>query len=287
MQLRHGTPEEAGMLPERIERVRERCAYWVESGHTPALSVCVARRGVIALHEAFGVSGPEAGAAPIDRRSLFPISSVTKPITTTVVMQLVEDGLIGLNRPVLDYIPEIKAEGAEEILLHHLLTHTSGYTWHDEEPALSHVQRKVSEGFKIPLPACEANQHPLHAALIQLFLDVPLAQQPGELMMYSNHNYELLSEIVRRVTGRPHWELARERVFDPLGMQDSFYIVPEAEAGRVVQRPLDSVGGAAESPFNQGLASQQMQESPYGGAGVFSTPLDVAALGQMFLNRGV
>jgi CubicO group peptidase (beta-lactamase class C family) len=283
--LRHGSPEEVGMLPERLDRARERCAYWVESGDTTAVSVCVARRGVVVLHEAFGVLGPEPGAGPIDRRSIFPLSSVSKPVMATMVIQLVEDGRIGLNRPVRDYIPEVKAEHAEEMLVHHLLTHTSGYTWYDEEPMASHAQRKIMEGFTPS--ACAANQHPLHAALIEVFLDAPLARRPGEIMIYSNHNYELLSEIVRRVTGRPHWELAQERVFDPLGMNDCFYIVPEAEAARVVGRPLDSVGGAPVSALNQGIASRQMQESPYGGGGIFGTPRDIVTLGQMFLNGGV
>ena len=284
MQLRHGTPREAGMLPERIDRARERCAHWVEAGHTPAISVCVARRGVIVLHEAFGVLGPEPGAGPIDRRSLFPLSSVSKPVMATMVMQLVEDGLIGLNRPVLDYIPEIKAEGAEEMLVHHLLTHTAGYAWYDEEPFVSHVARRLAEGYQPPV--CDATQHPLHATAIDIFLDVPLARRPGEIMIYSNHGYELLSEIVRRVTGRPHWQIAQERVFDPLGMNDCFYIVPESEAGRVVGRPLDSVGGAPVSPLNQGIASRQMQETPYAGGGIFGTARDIVTLGQMFLNGG-
>jgi CubicO group peptidase (beta-lactamase class C family) len=284
MELRQGKPEEVGMLSERIDRARQLCAQWVASGHTPTISVCVARRGVIVLHEAFGVLGPEPGAGPIDRRSLFPLSSVSKPVMATLVMQLVEDGLLGLNRPVLDYIPEIKAEHADEMLVHHLLTHTSGYVWYDEEPFASHAQRKVMEGFT-PSP-CAPNQHALHAAAIEIFLDVPLARRPGEIMIYSNHNYELLSEIVRRVSGRPHWELAQERIFDPLGMKDCFYIVPESEVARVVRRPLDSVGGAPESPLNQGIASRQMQETPYGGGGIFGTPRDVVTLGQMFLNDG-
>jgi CubicO group peptidase (beta-lactamase class C family) len=285
MELCHGSPQEAGMLPERINRARELCAQWVESGHTPAISVCVARRGIIVLHEAFGVLGPEPDAGPIDRRSLFPLSSVSKPVMATLVMQLVEDGLIGLNRPVLDYIPEIPAAGAEDMLVHHLLTHTAGYTWYDEEPFASHALRKLSAGYQPP--ACAANQHPQHATLIDLFMDAPLARRPGEIMIYSNHNYELLSEIVRRVTGRPHWEIAQERVFDPLGMNDCFYIVPEAEVGRVVGRPLDSVGGAPENPLNQGIASRQMQEMPFGGGGIFGTPRDIVTLGQMFLNGGV
>ena len=273
------------MLPARVDRARDLCARWVETGHTTAISVCVARRGVIVLHEAFGALGPEPGAPPIDRRSLFPFSSVSKPIMASLVMQLVEDGRLGLNRPVLDYIPEIRAEGAEEMLVHHLLTHTAGYTWYDEEPLLSHAARKVAAGYQPPV--CEANQHPLHAAAIDVFLDAPLARRPGEVMIYSNHSYELLSEIVRRVSGRPHWEIAKERVFDPLGMRDCFYIVPESEAGRVVGRPLDAVGGAPQGPLNQGIASRQMQETPYGGGGIFGTPRDMATFDQMFLNGGV
>jgi CubicO group peptidase (beta-lactamase class C family) len=284
MELRSGRPEEAGMLPERIDRARDLCATWVKQGHTPALSVCVARRGVVVLDQAFGVLGPEPGAPAIANDSLFPLSSVTKPIMATVVMQLVEDGRIALNRPVRDYIPEIPAGDADEMLVHHLLTHTSGYVFYDEEPFASHATRKVAVGFT--LPEVEANQHPLHAALVDIFLDAPLARRPGKIMIYSGQNYEVLSEIVRRVSRRPHWELAQERIFDPLGMQDTFWIVPESEAGRVVQRPLESVGGAPENPFNQGFASRQMQESPYGGAGVFSTPRDMATFAQLFLQGG-
>jgi CubicO group peptidase (beta-lactamase class C family) len=282
--LRTGSPEEAGVNPARISKARDLCAGWVKEGHTPALSVCVARRGIFVLHEAFGVLGPEPDAPPIERHSLFPVSSVTKPVTASLVMQLVEDGLVAVNRPVRDYIPEIPAGDADEMLVHHLLTHTSGYVYYDEEPFASHAEKKVAAGFSLPETA--ENRHPLHAALVDLFLDAPLAARPGEVMMYSSHNYELLSEIVRRVSGRPHWELAQERIFDPLGMADTFFIVPKSESRRVVQRPLHSVGGSPENPLNRGLASPQMQESPYGGGGVFSTPRDMTVFGQMFLQGG-
>jgi CubicO group peptidase (beta-lactamase class C family) len=284
LELRHGTPEQAGMLPERVERARELCASWVDSGHTPSLSVCVARRGVIVLHEAFGVMGPEPDTPPIDRRTLFPLASVTKPIMAAVVMQCVEDGLLGLNRPVLDYVPEISTEHADEMLVHHLLTHTSGYVHYEDEPFLSHGARKLEEGF---LPEAGPDQHFLQAALVQAFFDAPLVARPGEIMIYAGHNYELLAEIVRRVTRRPHWDVCKERVFAPLGMHDSFWIVPESEAARVVQRPLDAHGGAPESPLMQGLSSRQMQESPYGAGGVFSTPGDAVVFGQVFLNDGL
>lgn len=283
MELRHGTPKEAGMHPERVERARELCAGWVESGHTPSLAVRVARRGVIVLDEAFGVMGPEPGAPPLDRRSLHPLLSVTKPITATVVMQCVDDGQIGLNRPVRDYIPEISGEHTDAILIHHLLTHTSGYADYEDEPFASHGARKLEERFA---PEVALGQHFLHAALTQAFFDAPLACRPGETMLYASHNYELLTEIVRRVTGRPHWEVARERVFAPLGMDDTFWIVPESEAARVVQRPVDAVGGAAAHLLFPEYGSRQMQESPYGGGGLFSTPADMSVFGQVFLNGG-
>jgi serine-type D-Ala-D-Ala carboxypeptidase len=127
VKLCYGTPEEAGMLPDRIESVKQLAAGWVAEGHTPSLVLLAARKGIIFLHEAYGRLWPEENSPPLRTDSVFPIASLTKPVTATAAMILVEDGLLGLNRPVIDYIPEICAEGTEEILVHHLLTHTSGY----------------------------------------------------------------------------------------------------------------------------------------------------------------
>ncbi len=80
------------------------------------------------------------------------------------------------------------------------------------------------------------DQHPLMHQWLSLFWDAPRVARAGEVMIYSNHNYELLGEIVRRLSGRGLEQLARERVFDPLGMTDSYYVVPASESHRVVQR---------------------------------------------------
>src|SRR4051812_29228000 len=109
--LRPGDPAEVGMSPERIENVRRRCAGWVEAGLTPSLQVCVARRGTIVLDEAWGRLGPEDDAPPLGVDSIFGIGSLNKPITATAVMCLIEDGLLGLNRPVQEYVPEFVGEG--------------------------------------------------------------------------------------------------------------------------------------------------------------------------------
>jgi CubicO group peptidase (beta-lactamase class C family) len=272
------------MLPERVAHARNLCARWVKEGHTPTLGVCVARRGVIVLHETFGVLGPGLDSPPLDRNAIFPVSSVTKPITATLVMQFVDDGLLGLNRPAKDYLPEMSGDGTDEILVHHLLTHTSGYVWHADPPMTEHAMKKVAAGWQAP--PCSEGQHPLLGQMLDLFWDAPRAAPAGEVMIYSNHNYELLGEIVRRLSGRGLEQLARERIFDPLGMHDSYYVVPESASHRVVQRASGLPFADPESFFHQGLGSRQVQETPYAGAGLHTTPIDMTTFAQAIANGG-
>jgi serine-type D-Ala-D-Ala carboxypeptidase len=279
--LRYGTPEEAGMLPDRIERVKQLAAGWVTSGHTPSLVILAARKGIIFLNEAYGRLRPEEDSPPLRVDSIFPLSSLTKPITATAAMILVEDGLLGLNRPVVDYIPEICGEGTEEILVHHLLTHTSGY---NEETLLAFMIERRGKWPEFPL--CPENQHPLIHDLLNRQYPAPLWKPPGVIMSYCNHNYLLLGEIVRRVSGRSLADFAAERILQPLGMIDTYYIVPESLDARIVKRPANAPGAQRESRFNEGLNSRQIQATPYGDWGMFSTAMDMAVFGQTFLNGG-
>ena len=102
-------------------------------------------------------------------------------------------------------------------------------------------------------------------------------------MSYTDHNYLLLGEIVRRVSGRRIEVLAQERLFGPLGMNDSWYSVPESASPRVVKRPADAPFGEA-NPV--GLDSRRSEETPWAFGGAFSTARDLAAFGQTFLNGG-
>src|SRR5690242_15917486 len=111
--LREGTPESVGMDPARIQRARQLLSTWVQRGDTPSVVALVARRGVIVLHEAFGVRHYSDTTATLRTDSIFPLASCTKPITAAAVMCLVEDGLIGLNRPFVDYIPELDVPEVE------------------------------------------------------------------------------------------------------------------------------------------------------------------------------
>ena len=281
--LRSGSAEEVGMLPERVAYARDLCARWVNEGHTPTLGVCVARRGVIVLHEAFGILGPGFDSPPLTRDALFPGASITKPVTATLAMQLVEDGLLGLNRPVVDYLPEVTGDGTGDILVHHLLTHTSGYPRHNDSAMLEHAAQKRQSGFEPP--PCPEDQHPAIHGWLSIFWDAPRIAGVGEVMIYSNQNYELLGEIVRRLSGHSLEEQARQRIFTPLGMNASFYVVPESESHRVVQRaPGLPLADPVDPRFN--LGSRERQATPSAASGLATTPLDMAIFGQAFLNGG-
>jgi serine-type D-Ala-D-Ala carboxypeptidase len=273
MNLRPGTPEEAGMLRKQIELARCRAREWVEQGITPALVVVAARRGIIVLHEAFGRLTPAPDSPPVALDTLFPISSMVKPLVATAVMILVEEGLVGLNRPVQEYIPEVAGEDKEKVMVHHLLTHTSGMS---TEVLDVHAEAKKGAA-EIPPP--DPNQHPYVHETLFLRYDAPLSQQPGEEMSYCDHGFRLLGEIVRRVSGRHHSDFIKERIFEPLGMRDSYFVVPEDVRDRVVKRPPDAADAMLDDPFGYDIPSAS-------GGPNLSTAMDMAIFGQMFLNGG-
>jgi CubicO group peptidase (beta-lactamase class C family) len=250
--LRAGTAEEAGILPDRVARAKDIAADAVKKGLTPSLAVLAARRGVIPLHEAFGQLRPGPDAPPLPRDAIFPITSATKPITATLIMILVEDGRVGLSRPILDYLPELEGEGLELVLVHHLLTHTSGYDDMVIFPTL--VQARESHP---DLDWSDGNA--VEAMMFETCRAVPRTKAPGEF--------------------------ARERLFGPLGMKDTDYILRDDMRERVLQRPM-------EAPLSEnliifpGIESDYWRTSSNGGAAVYSTAMDLAIFGQMILNGG-
>src|SRR5258706_14708540 len=97
MRLQTGTPKEAGMSAERIANIANLAANWGAQGITPALSLLVARRGIVVLHEAFGRLTPAPDAPPLQRDTIYPLASLTKTITATAAMIMVEEGRLNLN----------------------------------------------------------------------------------------------------------------------------------------------------------------------------------------------
>jgi CubicO group peptidase (beta-lactamase class C family) len=273
MELHPGRPDDAGMSAERIQAVRERAQRWVADGVTSALVTVVARHGTIVIHDALGRSGPEADASPTDAATIFPLMSLAKVIAATAVMMLVDDGAIGLQRPVQEYLPEFAGDGKEHVMVHHLLTHTSGLTDDDVVP-----HREANRG-KVTIPPAEPNEDPLLHEMLWLGFDAPLSRAPGAEMSYSGAGYGFLAEILRRVSGQNIGQFARERIFVPLGMRHSYYAIPDDARSRVVKRPPEY---SEAERFNDPASSAH----PSGSAGGFSTAMDMAIFCQMFLNHG-
>jgi len=272
--LHSGTPEEAGFLPERIQLIRERAAGWVEDGRTASLVILAARRGVIALREAFGQLTFHENSPPLAVDSIFPVRSVSKPVTAAAAMLLVEDGKLSLNRPVTEYIPELSGKHTWRILVHNLLTHTSGFAGVDADKLIS---QQAEKGIK--LPPRDKTQHPDIHERLSLTYPLELRKRVGERLIYTGHNYLLLSEIIRRISGRSFWDFTKERIFQPLGMKDSSFRLETPFEGRIVKR-------ASDAPGHTYLNSREVLDRPEGNAGLLSTALDLAIFCQTFLNGG-
>jgi CubicO group peptidase (beta-lactamase class C family) len=282
--LREGPPESVGMDPLRIKRLRELGASWVKNDETASLVLLTARRGTIVLHEAFGVRRPEDKDWTLRRDSIFTVASVAKPITAASVMCLVEDGLIGLNRPFIEYVPELDVPGVkwlEEARVADLLSHTSGI---DDLDLNAFIAETAKRSPALPPPA--PGQHKEIGRRIRLAAGAPLTRQPGTAMIYSNFGFDLLGDIVRRVSGRPFWQFVRERIFEPLGMHDSYFVLPpELRERRVFRTP--GVPGSLPIPgLHSGLDSREFDETDFASNGTASTARDLAAFLQMLLNRG-
>jgi serine-type D-Ala-D-Ala carboxypeptidase len=281
--LHEGAPADAGMDPARVQRLRELLAGWIECGDTPSVAVCVARRGVVVLHEAFGVLRHGDAAPTLRRDSIFPIMSASKPITAAAVMCLVDDGLIGLNRPFIDYVPELDVpdvEGLADARVADLLCHTSGI----DDLALGAIIMAAAERApELPPPA--PGQHPVLNRMIRLAAGAPLARRPGSAMLYSSIGYQLLGDIVRRVSGQPFWQFVQSRIFEPLGMRDSYFVLPPALRERRVYRAPGMPATQPRGAF-RGIDSTETDERDFGGGGCASTARDLAIFLQMLLNLG-
>jgi CubicO group peptidase (beta-lactamase class C family) len=256
---------DCGVDRSRLANARSVAQAWVESGETTGLVVAAARRGRIVLHDAFGVLRPDSDT-PLPVDAIFPIASISKSIVATAIMRLVESGLLGLNRPVQEYVPEFTGEGRQAVAVWHLLTHTSGL---DETDAIE----PDSMWF-----GTESN-----AAVIQMICRLPISAPPGSVFSYSSLAYVLLGEIVRRVSGGSPEVFIQRQILDPLGMRDTGFSVSESAHSRMALRY-----SAEERRDSERYASELerwIDERAAGGEGI-STARDLLIFGQTFLQGG-
>lgn len=290
MDLRIGKPEEVNMCPQRIDLVKTHARSWVDGEMHSGLVVMAARQGTIVFQEAFGQLSDEPDSAPVQLDTIFPLCSQTKIITATAIMILVEEARLGLHRQVCQYIPEFTGPGKEMVMLHHLLTHTSGLA----DPGVDlHMIKKIGT---TDLTQVVDDPSAILETYLSLGYDTPLTCPPGQRQYYSFYAFELLGEIVKRVSGQPLADFAQERIFAPLGMTDSWYIVPDTVLDRIITRPVTAPVAYPDSQRVRplpiiikaivGTELPLFRQTPWALGGVYSTPRDMLRFGQMLLNRG-
>jgi CubicO group peptidase (beta-lactamase class C family) len=272
MRLRTGKPEDVGVSTDRVNKIRKNAKGWVDEGIHPSLVILAARHGVIFLHEALGVLGTEDPSCPIELNTIFPLASISKLFTGTAAMILVEEGLLGLNRPVADYLPEFAGEEKAGVMVRHLMTHTSGIR---DEQVYEQIRNEGIE-WEDPFPLNWLTEN--IDQYIALICDTSLHNPPNQEMYYADANFDLLGEIVGRIAGTGITEFAEKRIFSPLGMRDTTVMVPDDLRERVVKRPQSA------PYYDKALHAMNI---PLGSGGAFSTAMDMAIFSQMFLNGGV
>jgi len=238
----------------------------------PGAVVLVGRGDDIIYHQAFGDRAVEPAREAMTEDAIFDIASLTKVVaTTTSVMQLVEQGRIRLNDPVTQFIPEFGRNGKSDITIRQLLSHTSGLA-----PDLPlEVEFNGSD---------EA---------IRRASELPPAAPPGQRFIYSDINFFVLGDIVRRVSGERIDRYAKQHVFEPLGMRDTTYLPPESLRPRIAPtercRPLAWPCGDASVAFLRGVVhdpTARRMDGVAGHAGLFSTAADLSKFCRMLLAGG-
>jgi len=275
--LQIGDPREVRMDVRRLEKLAERVQAWTQTGLAQSVAYLVARHGVVVARNAFGIANYLEPDGPLKTDAIFGLSSVSKPVTATAVMLLVEAGELSLNRPLAEYIPEVSGKGAGAILVHHLLTHTSGYTVNSAAPRLGAAFRACRSA------AQPMDKHEIIEKMLSSVYDLDPEILPGTENRYCGIvNYLFLAEIVRRVSGQTIDDFARQNIFEPLGMKDTSYGLSKSSSGRrVVPDPAAYKGIDGYDPNDSTRLAL-----PHGGGGVFSTIDDMAIFVQTFLNGG-
>lgn len=283
MSIEYGTAAEVGMSPERLTLLHDRALKWCDGFRMRSATMLIARRGKIVFHEAYGPLTDRPDSPPLLKDSVFSISSLTKPMVATAIMMLVEDGLLGLNRPLMEYLPEISGKGSDAIEVQHLLSHTSGY---DDAACWAQLGQQLSgqvERTGNPTTGLSDSMAQYLACLWNKSIDF----EPGSELIYCNHNYALLVEIVRRVSGSTPENFMQERVFDVLNMVDSTCYRDDSKLDRQMIRGEGAPFGSVVGDPRAGHEGEWLRSTFWGYMGINSTAFDLAAFGQMYLDGGV
>jgi len=274
-------PEQVGLSSERLDRMTQVLRVDVERGRIPGAVVLVARKGRVAYLESVGFRDKTAGT-PMTPDAIFRIASMTKPLVTVAALSLYEEGRLFLSDPVSKYIPAFKGQkvGVErvpaerEMTIQDLMRHTSGLTYGN---------RGTTEVYKM----CPESSNVSSLTLtMDEFIDrlskAPLLYQPGTRWEYSLST-DVLGRVVEIVSGKPLGEFLAERIYRPLKMTDTTFLVPGDKRARLAQPLPTHPDTGAEYKVADPTVPRKFD---CGGGCAVSTAGDYARFAQMLLNRG-
>ncbi len=283
--LPRAVPEDVGMSTSRLERIAPVMQGWVDAGKIPCALTMIAREGRLVHFEKFGTQDV-ATAKPVGFDTIFRIYSMTKPITSIAVMMLYEEGHFQLGTPVSEFMPafedmQVYTENGEaivdaerELTVKHLLTHTSGliYGGDWEHPINERYNEADFYGGDLAHMARELGS-------------IPLLHHPGAAWNYGMST-DVLGYLVEVVSGMPFEEFLKTRIFNPLGMPDTAFSVPDEKADRYATLYEPSADGGIQVIERGPVSSGPLSFHHSGGAGLQSTAADYLRFCQMLLNDG-
>jgi len=296
-------PESVGLSSERLDRISTVVQRNIDDKRIAGAVTLVMRRGRVAWFKPQGMMDREAGKA-MRPDTIFRICSMTKPITSVAVMMLYEQGYFLLDDPISKFLPEFKnpkvlvkpATGepysiptSREITIRDLLRHTSGLTY-DWNPTLGPMYRaaNVADGLLEYDGTIEDSVKRLAA--------LPLLFSPGDRWEYSL-GVDVLGRLVEVVSGKPLDEFFRVRIFEPMGMKDTYFYPPDNKLDRLAAAytyyPEKGLNRFPDTPITEGSFIYSA-DYPYhgpkklfsGGGGLVSTAADYARFCEMFLEEG-
>jgi CubicO group peptidase (beta-lactamase class C family) len=294
-ELPKSEPAEVGLSGQRLARIQPALQKLVNDGKIPGGVAMVARHGKLAYVTTFGYR-ELANKTPMTEDTIFAIASMTKPITCTALMTLVEQGKLGLDDPVSKFIPEMKdlrvlgsakddtatevatVPARRPITIRDLLSHTSGFTYEGILPVLS-VNARLGRSYE-RAGVSRRDFKTIQEQVVRL-ANVPLAHQPGEGWTYGL-SHDVLGRVLEVVSGKTFDQYLQERILAPLDMHDTSFFVPEGQRDRVATIYVMGNGGTLTAmPKNYGSKTFFA-----GGHGLFSTARDYTRFAQMINNGG-
>jgi len=291
---------DGGLSAERLKRLHGVMTGYVERGEVPGLVTLVARRGEGHV-DAIGAMA--AGSEePMRRDTIFRISSMTKPITAAAAMILIEECTLRLDEPVNRLLPELanrqvlKRPDADlddtvpahrPITVRDLLTFTMGLGIMAAAPGTVPIADALAElelGQGMPSPQTP----PAPDEWIRRLGTLPLMYQPGERWMY-NTGSDVLGVLIERASGQPFETFLKERIFDPLGMNDTGFDVIWDRIGRLATSYVIDPDRGAAAIYDEPADGQwsRLPSFPSGGGGLVSTVDDFLAFADMLRGKGV